>query len=248
MQSHGACQSPVFEHFYRGEEIREMRSIAITKRVRSSYLCAGSSALMLAYAHIHTELWFLAFFALVPFLSQLCRATKRNAPLTGMILASVYVLATGSGEIAAAPLAFLFKFLLLNLVFGCLGLAITSIRSRLRFDPIVIALLTVPVSLILVRFVNLEHLFSVMHAGPNLAISFYSLFSILLWSAVIVLGSSLVLVFARSVLGGMRRLRRIRPQPGRRQFRHIDTVFYDSHWYSTSNPRAPPTACSLTAS
>lgn len=219
-----------------------MRPIAIKSGIRSNCLCAGSSALMLVYAHIHTELWFLAFFALIPFLSQLRRADSRDAPITGMILASVYVLVTGAAEIFSAPMVFLFKFLLLNIVFGLLSLIISSIKSRLRFDPLVIALLTVPVSLILVRFVNLEHIFAVMHAGPNLAISIYSLFSILLWSAVIILGNSLVLAFARFVLGKPRQRSRLRSKSMRRKLIPTDQVSISRYYFWSPIPRAPPTA------
>lgn len=210
--------------------------------LRRNCLCAGSSALMLVYAHIHSDLWFLAFFALIPFLSQLCRANNRDAPITGFILASVYVLVTSGAEIFSAPTVFLFKLLLLNVVFGFLCLAISSIRSRLRFDPLVIALLTVPVSLILVRFVNLEHLFAVMHAGPNLAISFYSLFSILLWSAVIILGNSLVLAFARFILGKLRYRKKLRPKSIRRRLILTVPVLLSGAYYWSPNPRAPPAA------
>lgn len=225
-----------------------MRTIAIKRGLRRNFLCAGSSALMLVYAHIHTDLWFLAFFALIPFLSQLCRANSRDAPITGMILASVYVLATGAAEIFSAPMVFLFKFLLLNFVFGLLSLVISSIKSRQRFDPLVIALLTVPVSLILVRFFNLEHLFAVMHAGPNLAISIYSLFSILLWSAVIVLGNSLVLAFARFVLGKPRQRSRLRSKSIRRRLILTAPMFLSRVYYWSPNPRAPPAPCPLIAS
>jgi hypothetical protein len=217
-----------------------MRLRGITKRVQDCYLSAGTSALLLVYAHVHSELWFLAFFALVPFLSQLCRSSRREAPATGMMLATIYVLATGFGEIVTAPKVLLFKFLALNVVFGLLSMVITWLRSRLRFQPLMMALLTVPVSLLLFRWVNLEHLFQMMHAGPNLAISFCSLFSILLWSTVLVLGGSLVLVFARSVLGGICRLRKLRPRPSRRTLVLCDPIVRSRYFYCAPNPRAPP--------
>lgn len=225
-----------------------MRPIAIKSGIRSNCLCAGSSALMLVYAHVHTELWFLAFIALIPFLSQLCRSGSRDAPVTGFILATVYVLATCAAEIFSAPMVFLFKLLLLNVVFGFLSLAISTIKSRLRFEPLVIALLTIPVSLILVQFVDLEHLFAVMHTGPNLAISFYSLFSILLWSAVIILGNSLILAFARAVLGQLHCRKRLRPKSIRRRLTLSVPVLLSRPYHWSPNPRAPPSACSQTAS
>lgn len=225
-----------------------MRLRTIKSGFRSNCVCAGSSALMLVYAHVHTELWFLAFIALIPFLSQLCRSGSRDAPVTGFILATVYVLVTCVAEITSAPMVFLFKLLLLNVVFGFLSLAISTIKSRLRFEPLVIALLTIPVSLILVQFVDLEHLFAVMHTGPNLAISFYSLFSILLWSAVIILGNSLVLAFARFVLKKLRCRRNLRTKSILRPLIPTAPTFLFGAYSWSLNPRAPPSACSQTAS
>jgi hypothetical protein len=207
---------------------------------RLNVLCGGSSAIMLAFAHVHPELWFISFFALVPFLWRLCHVNGKEAVALGMILATTYVLATSIGDILLVPKTFLVKLFSLNAAFAVFGLAINRVKTHLGFNPLFIALLWFPLGFVLIQYAGLADVFYIAHAGPNLVIGFGSLFGVLLWSCVIILGNSLILLFAR--LAKRQLLRRSTIQSGnyRRVYTHFERPFLSGRWYCVPNRRAPP--------
>ncbi len=207
---------------------------------RENILCGGSSAVMLAFAHVHPELWFISFFALVPFLWRLCHVNRKGALALGLILATIYVFATSLGDALPAPRAFLFKLLALNTAFAIFGLAINRVKKYLGFDPLFIALLWFPLGYVLFQFAGLRDIFAIPHAGPNLVIGFGSLFGILLWSSVIILGNSLILLFARYAKRQLLGRSKVQPASDRQLYINSDKFFFERRWYSVPNPRAPP--------
>jgi len=195
---------------------------------------------MLVYAHIHSELWFIAFFALVPFLSQLCRSSKRDAPATGMMLATIYILATSSGDLLFAPKTFLFKLFALNVAFILFSLAINWVRRLVGFDPVFIALLWFPMEYLLIQYAHLNNIFSISYAGPDLMIGFTSLFGILVGSLVIVLGNSLLLLFVRYFVQWLSSHEKAVTGSDREYYPLSGKVTLETAWYSFPQPRSPP--------
>ena len=209
-------------------------------RFRENIICGGSSAVMLAFAHVHPELWFISFIALVPFLWRLCHVDRKGALALGMILATTYVFATSVGDILFAPRAFLFKLFSLNAAFAIFGLAINRVKTYLGFDPFFIALLWFPLGYILFKYAGLGDIFYIWHTGPNLVVGFGSLFGVLLWSCVIILGNSLILLFARYAKRQLFRRGKFQSESDRQFYIHSDKFFFERRWYCVPNPRAPP--------
>lgn len=208
---------------------------------RENIICGASSAIMFAFAHVHHELWFISFFALVPFLWRLCYVNRPGALVLGMILATTYVFATSIASLVTAPQAFLFKLCSLNVAFAVFALAINRVRKHLGFNPLFIALLWFPLGYVLVQYADLNDFFYQSHAGLNLVSGFGSLLGILLWSFVIILGNSLILIFARDALRKLFRRSKFRSENDRWRLVHSIEPVISRHWYCVPNRRAPPT-------
>jgi hypothetical protein len=196
---------------------------------------------MLSFAHVHADLWFLAFFALVPFLWRLSTVGRREAPSLGMILATTYVLTTCFGDFVAAPWMVLVKLLSLNFAFAVFSYAISRLRVLLGFNPLAIAVLWVPFGFALTQYAGIGEIFFVEQVGANLIAGFGSLVGLLLCSAVVVLGNSLLLLFVRYaykrlLVGGRFKLvsdfRFHRPSPA--------TLLFETRRYTLPSRRAPP--------
>ncbi len=164
-----------------------------------SFLCAAGSAILLSFAHVFGELWFISLFALVPFLWRLCHVNLRGAVSLGMMLATFFVCATSVSDLIFAPKVFLLKLLSLNIAFALFALVVHRARKHLGFDPLFIALLWFPMEYVLIHYAHLGAIFSISNSGSSLMIGFCSLFGILLGSLVIVLGNSLLLLILRYV-------------------------------------------------
>ena len=57
-----------------------------TLQFTEHFVYAGTSALVLSLAHIHSTYWFLSFFALIPFLWRLNRTSLSGSIVVGIIL------------------------------------------------------------------------------------------------------------------------------------------------------------------
>lgn len=169
----------------------------IARCSRENLLAAGSSGVMLAFAHVHPDLWFIALFALVPFLWRLWSARRKEACPLGVVLATTYVLTTSFGDFVAAPWTVLIKLAALSIAFAAFAYAISRAKSLVGLNPLAIAVLWVPFGYVLTQYVGIGDIFFVEQIGSNLVAGFGSLVGVLLCSAVIILGNSLLLLFAR---------------------------------------------------
>ncbi len=167
--------------------------------IRENILYAGSSAIMLAFAHIHAELWFLALVAFVPFLKRLCQINRREAFSLGVILASSYLLATGLNELATHPVLFLLKFTSFNILLGLTSQAIHLVAHTIELTPSLLAASWLPVGYLLVQPVEIGDVLLSAYADSGITTGLTSLSGILLLSTVIVLGNTLILIAARYV-------------------------------------------------
>jgi len=195
---------------------------------------------MFAFAHVHPELWFLSFIALVPFLWRLCHVNRLQAAALGVILATTYVIATSSADLLDTPQAFLFKLGLLNVAFAIFGFAINRVRKHLGFNPLFIALLWFPLGFVLVQYTDVEGFFYQSHGSLHLVSGFGSLLGILIWSFIIILGNSLIVIFARDFLRKLFRRSKYRSQNDRQLLLQFAAPLFNRHWYCVPNRRAPP--------
>jgi len=208
-----------------------------------SFLCAAGSAILLSFARVFGELWFISLFALVPFLWRLCHVSLRGAVSLGMMLATFFVFATSVSELILAPKIFLLKLLSLNIAFALFALVIHRARKHLGFDPLFIALLWFPMEYVLIHYANLGTIFSISNSGSTLIIGFYSLFGILLGSLAVVLGNSLLLLILKYVAQRLTSSNELLTTSKKRSYTHFFEVILEQCWYCFPNVRAPPPAC-----
>ncbi len=213
---------------------------SLNNHIRTNLLSAGSSALLLAFAHVHVDLWFLALFALVPFLWRLASVGRRQAAMLGVMLATCFALATSAGQLATAPVSFVIQLAALSTVFAVFGYAINRLSARLGFNPLLIALVWFPLGLLLAQVVNLGDALLLGQAGPELLLGFGSLAGLLFWSTIVVLINGLILLLAHFI---QRRLLR-RSSVRRTEFRPVyifDLVLpLTQRWAIIPSRRAPP--------
>ncbi len=205
-----------------------------------SFLCAASSAILLSFAHVFGELWFISLFALVPFLWRLCHVNLRGAVSLGMMLATFFVCTTSVSDLIFAPKIFLLKLLSLNIAFALFGLIVSRAKKSLGFDPLFIALLWFPIEYVLIHYAHLGAIFSISNSGSSLIIGFYSLFGILLGSLVIVLGNSLLLLILRYVGQWLSSCNELLTESDKSPYPTIDEVILERRRYYFPDVRAPP--------
>jgi len=212
----------------------------LDSQFRANVLCAGSSAVLLAFAHVHAGLWFLALFALVPFLWRLASVGRRQAAMQGVMLATCFVLATSAGQLATAPVNFVTQLAALNVVFALFGYAINRLSVRLGFNPLLIALIWFPLGLLLAQVVNLGDALLFGQAGPELLLGFGSLAGLLFWSTVVVLINGLILLLARFIKRQLIRRSTRSSSPSRRVHISTEVPPRTAHWGLIPSFRAPP--------
>lgn len=215
---------------------------------REVLLPAGVPAILLAFAHIHPELWFLSLFALVPFLKRLSHAHGKQAALLGMVLASAYVFATCLAEALHAPHLFFGKLIALNIAFVVFAAAISRVNRSFYGNPLLIAVLWFPIGYLLVQYAGLRDVIFFSHASSSVVSGFCSLFGVLVWSCAIVFGNLLILAFAKCIN------RRLFPVK-RYRFENTDRKCYSlpsepllrdrPKKFITPNRRAPPATISV---
>jgi hypothetical protein len=205
-----------------------------------SFLCAAGSAILLSFAHVFGELWFISLFALVPFLWQLCHVNLRGAISLGMMLATFFVCATSVSDLILAPKIFMLKLFAFNAAFALFGLAIVRARKHLGFDPLFIALLWFPLEHVLIEYADLGSLFSISNSGSSLIIGFCSLFGFLLGSLAIVLSNSLLLLILRYVRRWLLSSKEFLIENDNKYYRPFDEIIFERRWYYFPDVRAPP--------
>ncbi len=215
-------------------------NLSLNNQLRTNLLCAGSSAIMLTFAHQHAELWFVALFALVPFLWRLPSVSRLQALFLGMTLATVYMIAANSGELSVAPVAFAGKMAAVNAIFALFGLAINRLSKRLGFNPLIIAFVWFPLGFLLAELGGPTESLLIGQSGGELLVGFGSLMGVLFWSALMVLANGLIILLAHFI---QRRLLR-RSSVRRTEFRPVYTfdlvLPLTQRWAIIPSRRAPP--------
>ncbi len=206
----------------------------------ADFLAAGSSALLLSFAHVYGELWFILLFALVPFLWRLCCVSLTGAASLGIMLATFFVCATSVRDLILTPDIFLLKLFALNAAFVVFALIINRARRHLGFDPLFIALLWLPLEYALIHFAGLGDIFSISNSGCSLVIGFCSLFGILLGSLVVILGNSLLLLIIRYLRQWMLSRTRLSTECNKKARSPVDEILLERRWYYFPDVRAPP--------
>ena len=213
---------------------------SLSNQLRTNILCAGSSAILLTFAHVHAQLWFVALFALAPFLWRLPSVNRLQAPLLGMMLATIYMVAANAGDISSTPVAFIYKLAATNLILALFGLAINMLAKRMGFNPLIIALLWFPLGYLLAGLGGPSESLLIGQSGGELLVGFGSLLGVLFWSALIVLANGLIILLAHYIQRRLLRRSSVR-RAGFRPAYTFDLVLpLSPRWATIPSRRAPP--------
>jgi apolipoprotein N-acyltransferase len=213
---------------------------SLNNQLRTNLLCAGSSAIMLTFAHVHAELWFVALFALAPFLWRLPSLGRVQASLLGLMLATVYMMASSAGELSVSPVTFAYKLAGVNVIFALFGLAINRLSKRMGFNPLIIALVWFPLGFLLAELCGPTESLLVGQSGGELLIGFGSLMGILFWSVLIVLANGLIILLAHFIQRRLLRRSSVRRTEFRRAYTIDPVVLLSQRWAIIPGRRAPP--------
>lgn len=213
---------------------------SLNNQLRTNLLCAGSSAIMLTFAHVHAELWFVALFALAPFLWRLPSLSRVQSLLLGMMLATVYMIAGSAGELSIAPVAFAYKLAGVNAIFALFGLAINRLSKRMGFNPLIIALVWFPLGFLLAGLGGPSESLLIGQTGGELLVGFGSLMGVLFWSALIVLANGLIILLAHFIQRRLLRRSSVRRTEFRRVYTFDSVLPLSQRWAIIPSRRAPP--------
>ncbi|HWR81717.1 MAG TPA: hypothetical protein VN285_00285 [Candidatus Deferrimicrobium sp.] len=216
-------------------------------RLSVSFLCAGSSALLVALAHLHPRLWWLSLFALVPFLWRAVNVKLVEAAALGALLAVAYGFVAFPPESLAHPLASLLKLGGLSVLFAVYGAGVNLIGRRIGLNAIFIAALWLPLEYALSHYTGLQN-FLTFTSSPavwqdaSLLVRIASLFGVLMISFVVVLVNMLLLLVLRSVIHALRSREALVFKNARNFISIFTEPIFKRGWHYFPDRRAPPIA------
>lgn len=214
-------------------------------RVLESFLCAGSSALLISFAHLYPEFWFVALFALIPFLWRAIKTSLFESILLGGLLATSYCFVAFPIGSWATPGTFLFKLLGLNVLFVLYAIVVNRIKKHIGFNAIFIAALWLPLEYALSHYAGLGNLFAISANESSLLLRIGSLFGLLMVSFVVVLVNTLILIFFKHVVEALSSKATFPVKDAKRAYLPFKEILLEKRWYYFSAPRAPPALSSL---
>jgi hypothetical protein len=207
-------------------------------RLLESFLCAGSSALLISAAHLYSEFWFVSLFALIPFLWRAIRVSLFESIVLGGLLAASYSFVAFRLESWATPGAFLFTLVGLIALFALYGTVVNRIKKHLGFNVIFIAALWLPVEYALSHYAGLGNLFAISANESSLLLG--SLFGMLMISFVIVLINSLILIILRQVAQVLFSRGTLSIPDDKKAYPPFKEIILERRWYYFPDVRAPP--------
>jgi len=205
-----------------------------------SFLCAGSSALLIAFAHFHPDFWFVSLFALIPFLWRAIKVSLGESIILGALLATAYCFVAFRFESWAAPGTLLLKFTGLIVLFAFYASLVNRIKNHIGFNVIFIAALWLPLEYVLSHYASLGNLFTISANESSLLFRIGSLFGILMISFIIVLINSLILIVLRQVVQALLSQGTLSISDDKRPYPPFKEILFERRWYYFPDRRAPP--------
>ncbi|HWR83312.1 MAG TPA: hypothetical protein VN285_08415 [Candidatus Deferrimicrobium sp.] len=166
-------------------------------RLLISFLCAGSSALLLSFTHVRAENWWFSLFALAPFLWRAVEAGRAQAAICGFLLAISYGIVALPVETASSLTVQPSHFLCLSALFALYALVVNWVGRRVGFNAIFIAALWLPLEFVLSRYAGFGSISSFSTSDSSLVSRGASLFGLLMISFVVLVVNSLILMVVR---------------------------------------------------
>jgi hypothetical protein len=219
---------------------REVVKKGFGAHLPDDFLFAGSSALLIAVAHLGGGSWFVALFALTPLLWRSVRAGLAEAMLTGGLVAAILWIITLPGPPLMLTLPLLVRFAGLVLLFVSFAAAVNTASRFIGFNAIIIALLWLPLEYALgVRF-DAASIFPLDGFAPAAVVKISSLFGALLVSFTIVLVNSLILIILCNVVRFLNMAVSARPEGDERDYVATEERRMEGAWPYLGAPRSPP--------
>jgi hypothetical protein len=159
-----------------------------------SFIFAGSSALLLLIANLFTPYWYFPFFALIPFLYRIIKASPGESLRLGFLLGLSYFGALTSDLFFASPLDSMLKLSAGTALFALFGWSVGKARQKWGFSPSLIAVLWVVLETGMLKLGFIQGFFrggEILHTFLH---SLIGLFGFLALSAIIVLLNSLLVL------------------------------------------------------
>jgi len=165
-----------------------------------SFIFAGNSALLLLLTNFFPHYWYLSFFALVPFLFRIIKATPNESLRLGFLLGISFITVSVTGSLPVSPIPTILKLLLGIGLFAIFGWTVGWARKHWGFYPSIVAILWIGLELGVMKLGVSGGLFGQMETSNPVLKSFTALLGFLTVSVIIVLlNSLLVLVIVKSL-------------------------------------------------
>jgi len=219
---------------------KNLRSNDNSIKFLENFVCAGSSALLISFAHLYPEFWFVSLFALVPFLWRIKKLDLSESMVLGIILASCYSFVVYPDEILITPKTFLFKFFFINVIFSIFSITVNKTRKYIGFNPIFIAIFWLPLEYVLVHHTGLENIFTFKNSDSWFVLRFSLLFGSLMLSFCIVLINSLILMFVEYIQQRVFSSDNPQRAEDKKSYSWCGEVLPERILYYFRKPRAPP--------
>ena len=214
----------------------------LTIRLVKDFFCAGSSALMVAFAQLHPEFQCLALLALVPFLWRATRVTCLEATSLGILLSVCHAFVTNPVSAWFAGAEPLYRLLGFMVAFGGYAVAVNKLARRIGFHAVFIAILWLPLEYALCHFGRAGRVFTLKAADSNLLFQVGSLCGTLMISFMVVLTNSVILVISGRVFNYtcFRTSGSVGDEDEHVIYLYVIEQFSEKPWIKFSVSRAPP--------
>jgi apolipoprotein N-acyltransferase len=220
-------------------------------RFLESFLCAGTSALLIAAAHLYPvkqampALWWLSLVALTPFLWRAVKASLIDSIILGAFLAFSYCFVAFPTHTFLFSAQFLVKLLAFNLLFVFYAVAVNRMGKHIGFNAIFIAALWLPLEYALSHYAGFCSIFTFSITDSSFGYRIASLFGLLMLSFVVVLINSLILIILKNIAQALLSKALLIVKTNKKTYPSSKVILLPTRWFSFPDMRAPPVASSI---
>jgi len=205
-----------------------------------SFIFAGISALLLLIANLFPHYWYFSFFALIPFLYKIIKASPRESLRLGLFFGLSFFSATLIDSLVISPIPSMLKLISGTVLFALFGWIVGWARQKWGFNPSIVALLWMGLEIGLVKFGFAGGLFGKAEFSHPFLHGMVGLLGFLVVSALIVLVNSLLVLAIVETLE-LTRLKRTTVQEEEKKWDFFFTRnLFTEKVYVVPEGRAPP--------
>jgi len=205
-----------------------------------SFIFAGSSALLLLLTSLFPAYWYFSFFALVPFLYRIIKATPTESLRLGSLFGISFFAVSVIDSLPTSPLHSVFKILMGTGLFAVFGWAVGWARKHWGFYPSIVAMLWVGLEITLMKLGFTGGLLVQDEFSNPFLHGLVGLFGFLIVSVIIViLNSLLVLAIVKTLVATRSKADIVKEVKRKWQFSFI-CYFAVKKIYTVPEGRAPP--------